>query len=224
MIFRYLADAARFVGEEGSVGSEDAVLGGERDELVHKLFIAAFEVELVDDVANAAGSPELGDEGVGIIITFVDQVGGEVERLFLVADGAAEGDFGFAVGMVAADDDGLVASEQIEGTWRIHAVDDRRGILLRAIDVNGNRDVGHDGSTDAVVEFADRGFDVFVGSDVFALAEVGAGELVEEVTVDVEADAKGEEARTWLACFELFSMAVSLVWPSVGRPSVRKMT
>ena len=85
-VFRDLADARGFVGEERCVGSEDAVLGREGDELIHKLFVAAFEVELVDDFADATRGPEFGDEGVGVIITFVDEVGREVERLLLFGD------------------------------------------------------------------------------------------------------------------------------------------
>ena len=66
--------------------------------------------------------------------------------------------------------------------------------LVVAIDVDGDRDVGHHGCADAAVELADGGFDVFVGPHVFALAEVGAGQLVEQPAVDVVADAEREQA------------------------------
>ena len=85
-----VADVARFVGQERRVRREDAVLGRERDQLVHQFLVAAFEVELVDDVADAARGPELGDEGVRVVVALVDELGGEVERLFVVADFAAE--------------------------------------------------------------------------------------------------------------------------------------
>ena len=59
------------------------MLGGQRDQLVDQLVVPAFEVELVDDLADAARGPELVDEGVRVVVAFVDEVGGEVERLLL---------------------------------------------------------------------------------------------------------------------------------------------
>ena len=84
-----VADVAGFVGQERRVRREDAVLGGQRDQLVHQLLVAAFEVELVDDLADAARGPQLGDEGVRVVVALVDELGREVERFFVVADLAA---------------------------------------------------------------------------------------------------------------------------------------
>ena len=63
--------------------------GRERDQLLDQLLVAALEVELVDDLADAARGPQLGDERVGVVVALLDELGGEVERLLLAADLAA---------------------------------------------------------------------------------------------------------------------------------------
>ena len=63
------------------------------------------------------------------------------------------------------------------------------------------------------------------GPHVFALAEILAGQLVEQPAVHVVADAERENAGVDLVVSSCASATIfaSFVSPTVGRPSVRKM-
>src|SRR5262249_26078134 len=150
----------------------------ERDEFLHELLIAALEVDLVDDVADAARGPEFGHERVRVVVALLHKLAREVERLLLIADFAAQFYLGFAGRVVAADKDDLVAGEEIELTFRIDAIDDRRA-ARGTVDVDCNVYAGHHGRANLAVKRAHGGFDVFVRPNVLAEAEVGAGQFVE---------------------------------------------
>ncbi len=98
------------------------MLGCQGDEFFHQFFVPAFDVELVDDIADSARGPEFGHERVCVIITFGNKVGGEVERLFFVADFARQFHFGFAVSVVAADHHDLIAGEKVELAFGVEPI------------------------------------------------------------------------------------------------------
>ena len=101
------------------------MLGGEGDQFLDQLLVAAFEVELVDDLADAPRGPQLRDERVRVVVALVDELGREVERLLLAADVAGERHLGRAAVVIAADEHDLIAGEQVERAFRIDAVDGR---------------------------------------------------------------------------------------------------
>ena len=59
------------VGQEGGVGGQDAVLAGQVDQFIDEFGVLAVEVDLVEDVADAADGPEAGDELVAAAFTGV---------------------------------------------------------------------------------------------------------------------------------------------------------
>ena len=125
-VLGHVAHVAGFVGQKRRVRRKNAVLRRQRDQFVHQLLVAAFEIQLVDDLAHPPRRPQLGHEGVGVVIALFDQLGGEVERLFLVADFAAELHFGVAALSIAADQHDLVAGEQVELALRVDSANGRR--------------------------------------------------------------------------------------------------
>ena len=165
---------------------------GELDQLLDQFLVLALQVQFIEDFADPADGPELLDEGQGLVVALFHQLGGEVVGLLLAADRAFDDDLGLARRMVAADHDQLLAGEQVEGALGVNSVD-RLGATRLLVEGELEGDVGQHGSFDPPVEPADAVFDVFVGPDVLALAEVLADELVEQTAVDVVADAQAED-------------------------------
>ena len=190
-----VADSRILVGQEGSVGREDAVPCRELDQFLDELVVLALEVQFVEDLADPADRPELLDEGVRLVAALFDQVDPEIELLPLAVDRSGNDHLGPTVLLVAADHHELLAGEKIEGALRIEPIDGRSFLGAELVEDELDVDVGHHRRLDAAVEPPDAVFDVFVGPHVFALAEVRAREPVQQPAVDVEADAEAENPR-----------------------------
>ncbi len=102
-----------FISQEGGVGSEDAVLLAQLDQLVGQLAAGAVQVDLVDQEADAADRPEGFDVLVAVAGMGRGEVGVEVEVLPIAADQTAEADLRPAGVAVPSDDDELAAFEEV---------------------------------------------------------------------------------------------------------------
>ena len=104
---------------------------GQFDQFLHQLVVLAVEVHLVEDLAHAADGPQLLDEGQRFVVALLDERGGEVELLLLVADLARHDHLGRARLLVTPHDDQLIAGKQIARLVRINAADGRAFFRLR---------------------------------------------------------------------------------------------
>ena len=159
-------------------------------------------------------------------LLFSTNVAGKSNFCWVLADRALDNHLRRARLLVSPDHHELLAGEQVERVFRINAVD---RVALRGLD--GVEDelephAGQHGRLDAAVELADAVLDVLVGPDVFALAVVFADELVQAGGCSGRSRRRRRNILAWtlFSSLALATISSRSFRPSVGTPSVRKIT
>jgi hypothetical protein len=106
-----LAHRRVLIGEERGIRRQNAVFRGEANQFFDQLVVLAAEINLVDDLADAPHGPELLDEGMGLVVRLLHELGGKIEGLLFVAHFARDRHLGVASLLIAADHDQLLARE-----------------------------------------------------------------------------------------------------------------
>src|SRR5699024_1285222 len=75
---------SRIVSHETGVLGDDAVLRRQFDQFLDEFVVLSLEVELVDNLSRPAGSPQLRDKRVCIVLALFHKIGGEVEFFLFV--------------------------------------------------------------------------------------------------------------------------------------------
>ena len=149
---------------------------------------------MIDDLADATHDPQFFDEGITFVVTLFDQVCREVELLFAAGDATLDDDLRRARFFVAADDDQLLALEEVEVRFWVDAVDRWLACEVDAIEFKFYRDVCQYRSADVAVNRAHMCLDIFAGRDILRTPGSVTRDAVEQPTVHVIADAKRQNS------------------------------
>src|SRR5690242_20494875 len=93
-----------------------------------EFFVLALEIDLVENFSHATHGPQSFDERLRLVVAALDEIGREIELLFVVAGLAGDFDLRRAAFLVAPDDYELFAREQVDHVLGIHSID-RRALL-----------------------------------------------------------------------------------------------
>src|SRR5690606_8060069 len=75
---------AILVCQEARVLRQNAMFGGEFNQLLLEFLVAPLQVELVDDFPHSPGRPQSGHERIAIVVALVGELRGKIVRLLVV--------------------------------------------------------------------------------------------------------------------------------------------
>jgi len=114
------------------------VLGGQCDQFVDQFLVLTLQIDLVDNLADAADRPQFLDEGLRVVRGLLDQLGGKTECLLRAIDLARQRDLGIARLLVTSHQHQLIACKQVDRVLGIHAADGRALFSRRVLQIKGD--------------------------------------------------------------------------------------